>query len=77
MKCDLCMALGTGTARDGVKQFPSPPPSPFAPRMHEIKQNDSTHPTINDAPYAPPRHPRSVCQKSQFWILFFSFNVKN
>lgn len=48
MKCDLCMALGTGTARDGVKQFPSPPPSPFAPRMHEIKQNDSTHPTIND-----------------------------
>lgn len=56
MKCDLWAALDSGAVRDGAEQFSSPPPlQPPALRMHEIEQNDSTHPYINYSSYAPPK----------------------
>ena len=71
MKCDLCEALDSGAMWDGAERFPSPHHPP-APRMHEIEQNDSTHPYINYAPYAPPRKAHSVCKKRHIFRLNIS-----
>lgn len=60
---------------------PHPPPSsPFALRMHEIEQNDGTHPAINYSVYAPPRRAHPVCRKTHFGIkefFFLRFDVRN
>lgn len=82
MKCDLCEALDSGAMRDvGWAVFPHPP-SP-APRMHEIGQNNSTHPSINYSPYAPPRQAHSERKKKKKRRIFrlnislLRFDVRN
>lgn len=65
-----------------AEQFSLTPPSP-APRMHEIGQNNSTHPSINYSPYAPPRQAHSERKKKKKRRIFrlnislLRFDVRN